>query len=94
MKNIEFNDGRGNVSYAQNESTLYIKIDLDGKRVQSQNSGNWFVASGPVKAKLANGTFANAWLNLNLPKPSKKDVMSERDALAAKVAELEAQLTK
>jgi hypothetical protein len=88
MKGLEFNDGRGNVSYAQDGDTLIIKVNLSGERVTAK-SGNKFVASGPVVADMGEAGKAHAWLNLNLPKPLKAAVTAENMELKARIAELE-----
>jgi len=91
MKGLEFNEGRGNVQYAQDGDTLIVKINLAGERVQAK-SGNLFVASGPVIADMGDAGKAHAWLNLNLPKKKAAKLRDENKELKAKIAALEAKM--
>lgn len=92
-KELEFNAGRGNVSYAQDGNTLWIKVKLDGDLVTAK-SGNKFVASGPVVADMGDAGKAHAWLNLNMPKASKSTLREDLSAAEKKIAELTAMLKK
>jgi hypothetical protein len=92
-KGIEFKAGKGNVeTYLDKENGFfYARVDLNAEELPtSNNTGKEMMAKGFFNFS-HNDTRIFGNLNLNIGQ-NKKAIAAERDALAARVAELEAQV--
>jgi hypothetical protein len=90
-KTVEFKDGKGNVQYLIEDNILLIKVDLTAEPVMS-NNGNPMAAKGYLNFSHNDSRiFGN--VNLNIGK-NKATLRAENDAMAARIAELEAKLAE